>query len=80
MLSKQQLTLKDECISKPKLRTFVQLKEFDKIPPSHIVKPLTFVERRAISKLSLGILPLRIESTRYLRPLVPETERLCYCN
>ena len=79
MLSKQQLALKDECISKPKLRTFIQFKEFDKISP-HIVKPLTFVERRALSKFRLGILPLRIESARYLRPLVPETERVCYCN
>ena len=43
-------------------------------------KPLSFVERRSISKLRLGILPLRLETARYLRPILPEKERVCYCN
>ena len=46
----------------------------------HIGKPLSFVERRSISKLRLGILPLRLETARYLRPILPENERVCYCN
>merc|ERR1712208_17151 len=43
-------------------------------------KPLSFLEHRIISKLRLGILPLRIETGIYLRPIVPENQRTCYCN
>ena len=32
-----------------------------------------------ISKIRLGILPIRLETARYLRPILPENERLCYC-
>ena len=32
-----------------------------------------------ISKLRLGILPLRIETGRYERPILSEAQRLCYC-
>ena len=49
-----------------------------KINP-HVGKPLSFKERRIISKIRLGILPLRIETARYLRPVVPECQRTCYC-
>ena len=38
------------------------------------------VERRSISKLRLGILPLRLETARYARPILPEHEQVCYCN
>ena len=54
-------------------------KDFENLPP-HVGKPLSFIERRSISKLRLGILPLRIETSRYLRPKLPENERVCYCN
>ena len=30
--------------------------------------------------LSNNILPIRLETARYLRPVVPENQRLCYCN
>ena len=43
-------------------------------------KPLSFVERKTLSKLRLGILPIRIETARYVRPILPEDQRLCYCN
>ena len=75
---KQIEIVKTECNSKPKLRTFVTFKEYSYLPP-HMGKPLSFIERKTISKLRLGILPLRIETARYLRPVVPENERLCYC-
>ena len=78
MLIKQKELLKTECTLKPKLRTFLRFKDFDTMPP-HIGKALSFYERRVISKLRLGILPLRIESGRYLRPHVPENDRTCYC-
>lgn len=79
MLKKQQEVIKTECLSKPKLRTFVGFKDFGKVSP-HIGKSLSFVEKKAVSQLRLGILPIRLETARYLRPLVPEAERVCYCN
>ena len=74
----QKLYLKTECFLKPKLRTFITFKDFDSLAP-HIGKPLSFVERRMVSKLRLGILPIRIETARYERPVPPEEERTCYC-
>ena len=79
MLKKQQAYTKAECENKPKLRTFLLFKDFATIPP-HVGKPLTFVERRTISKLRLGILPLRVETARYIRPVIPEHQRVCYCH
>ena len=54
-------------------------KDFETLSP-HISKPLSFVERRTVSKFRLGILPIRIETARYLRPVLPEIERVCYCD
>ena len=79
MQVKQQEIVQTECETKAKLRTFLTFKDFKTVPP-HIGKPLTFVERRIISKLRLGILPIRIETARYVRPVLPEDQRLCYCN
>ena len=76
--SKQKQLVQAECESKPKLRTFITFKDFQTLPP-HVGKPLSFHERRIISKLRLGILPIRLETARYLRPVVPENQRLCYC-
>ena len=67
------------CRNKPKLRTFVTFKDFQNLPP-HVYKPLSFLEKKTISKIRLGILPIRIETARYLRPILPENQRLCYCN
>ena len=75
----QQQIFRTECQNKPKLRTFLLFKEFETLPP-HIGKPLSFVERKTISKLRLGILPIRLETARYVRPILPENERVCYCN
>ena len=40
---------------------------------------MSFIERKLISKLRLGNLPLRIETGRFARPPLPEQERVCYC-
>jgi len=74
----QKELVKYECERKPKLRTFLTFKQFGSLPP-HVGKPLSFLERKMISKLRLGILPLRMETARYERPIIPENERLCYC-
>ena len=79
MIKKQSILFKTECLMKPKLRTFLTFKDFETLPP-HISKPLSFVERRTVSKFRLGIFPIRLETARYLRPIVPENERVCYCN
>ena len=76
MREKQQDLIKTECENKPKLRTFLLFKDFQTLPP-HVGKPLSFVERKTISKLRLGILPIRIETARYIRPILPEDQRLC---
>merc|ERR1712055_88533 len=78
LLQKQKSLFKSKCEEKPKLRTFVTFKDFENQPP-HVGKPLSFKERRIISKIRLGILPLRIGTARYLRPVVPECQRTCYC-
>jgi len=78
MYEMQQQIIKNECKNKPKLRTFMLFKDFGPLPP-HVGKPLSFVERKSISKLRLGILPLRIETARYARPILPENQRVCYC-
>ena len=75
----QQTRVEIECKSKPKLRTFVKLKDFKILPP-HVYKSLPFLERKMVSKARLGILPLRLETSRYVRPVLPEELRLCYCN
>ena len=79
MITKQRDLVKTECLRKPKLRTFILFKDYDKLPP-HIGKPLTFIERKTMSKIRLGILPLRLETARFQRPVVPEDQRLCYCD
>ena len=78
MITKQKDIVKSECLRKPKLRTFILFKDYDKLPP-HIGKPLTFIERKTMSKIRLGILPLRLETARFQRPVGPEDQRLCYC-
>merc|ERR1711954_306133 len=80
MREKQQVLIKTECENKPKLRTFLLFKDFQTLPRPHVGKPLTFVERKTIGKLRLGILPIRLETARYVRPILPENERVCYCN
>ena len=79
MTIKQQNNVRIECEQKPKLRTFVTFKDYQNLPP-HVGKPLSFLERKILSKLRLGILPIRLETGRYLRPALPEGQRLCYCN
>ena len=78
MKKSQAEMIKTECEGKPKLRTFMKFKDFDLLPP-HIGKPLSFLKRKIISQLRLGILPLRLETARFVRPIIPEDERVCYC-
>ena len=68
--------LKNECEQQSKLRTFNQFKEFGLVP-AFVTKPLTFFQRKHMSRLRLGCLQLRIESGRYARPPLKLNERIC---
>ena len=59
----------------PKLRTFMQFKDFNSDSP-HIFEPLSFMERKTLSKFRLR-LDLHIEMGRWSRPRLPPDERLC---
>ena len=53
--------LKHECEQKPKLRTFLKFKQFNAMP-AYVTKPLTFLQKKHLSKIRLGSQELRIES------------------
>ena len=74
--TQQQNYLKAECQEKPKLRTFIKIKNFTEIP-AYVVKPLSFVQRRFIGKTRLGSLQIRLETGRYSRPVLAEHLRIC---
>ena len=78
MLEKDRVNWQSQCQNLPKLRTFMKFKDFSCDSP-HTYKPLSFFQRKLISKFRLGMLQLRIETGRYFR-LLPE-QRLCLlCN
>ena len=68
--------LKQECEQKTKLRTFITFKQFN-VMPAYVTKPLTFLQKKHLSKLRLGSLELRIESGRFSRPRLEINERIC---
>ena len=68
--------LKGECEQQTKLRTFLKFKEFESIP-AYVTKPLSFIQKKYLSKLRLGSLELKIETGRYSRPRLELHERLC---
>ena len=76
MLKRQQAIVKDQCLTSPKLRTFVKFKDFFDTP-TYITKPLSFIQRKFLAKVRLGCLEIRIETGRYARPRLPAEARLC---
>ena len=76
MIKIQQTEVQIECNQKPKLRTFVQFKIFSETP-SYLTKPLSFIQRKFLAKLRLGCLELRLETGRWVRPKIPELDRIC---
>ena len=75
-LEKQCSSLSEQCMELPKLRTFIQFKDFNH-EPLYVKKHLTFYHRRLLAKARLGCLPLRIETGRYSVPRLPEDKRTC---
>ena len=80
LLEKDQTKWEADSRKKPKLRTFVAFKDFKK-ETSYLFKPLSFIQRKSLAKVRLGVLTLRIETGRFCRPILPAEERLCLiCN
>ena len=72
------ISCQTQCRALPKLRTFQQFKDFYSHAP-HTFKPLSFFQRKQISKFRLGMLQLRIETGRYFR--IAAEDRICQtCN
>ena len=69
-----------DCQNSPKLRTYNSLfspdisYNFDTSYTRHI---LPFIHRKRLAQLRLGCLPLRVETDRFTRPIVPSHERFC---
>ena len=69
-----------DCQNSPKLRTYNTLfspdisHNFDTSYTRHI---LPFIQRKRLAQLRLGCLPLRVETDRFTRPIVPSHERFC---
>ena len=45
--------------------------------PSYVLKPLSFVQRKFLSKTRLGCLEIRLETARFSRPILEESLRIC---
>ena len=76
MLFDQQNRIKDSCKTFPKLRTFVEIQDFNNTSPC-LSLALSFTQRSSITKARLGCLPIRLETGRYTRPCIPAEERYC---
>ena len=76
MLRQQQEEISLKCQEKPKLRTYIKIANFKEIP-AYLTTPIPYVLRRLICKARLGCLPLRLETARYSRPVIPAEERIC---
>ena len=64
----------NEALQKPKLRTFIQIHDFDSkqlLVKSHITR----YQRSLLSQIKFGILPLKIETDRYQG--IPAENRIC---
>ena len=74
MKLKQTSDLENKCRNKPQLRTYVKFKNFNSKTPI-LQKPLSFIQRKYLSKFAVSCLELKICTGRYLNQ--PENERVC---
>ena len=66
----------NSCLSSPKLRTYVNIVDFSQ-ENIYLYKPLKLSQKLHLAKFKVGILPIRIESSHYCYPILPENERIC---
>ena len=76
LLSSDRAEFTNGCLNYPKLRTYVKIADFSQ-NNSYLFKPLSLKQKSFLAKFKLGTLPLRLETDRYIRPPVPEKERIC---
>ena len=74
MKIRQMGELRVKCGNKPQLRNYVLYKNFDVTPPL-LQKPLTFIQRKYLCKLTTSCLELRVCTGRYVQ--LPEEDRVC---
>ena len=74
MSLKQQSSLEIRCREKRQLRTYIHLKKFN-TKSAILQKPLSFVQRKYLSKLCVSCLELKICTGRYINQ--PESDRIC---
>ena len=74
MIANQCSNLKIKCREKTQLRTYIKFKNFDKKPPM-LMKPLSYIQRKYLSKFNVSCLELKICTGRYINQ--PETDRIC---
>ena len=81
MAIKQNIDLRNRCLEKPKLRTYVQIKDFN-FKENYLTIPMSFICRKHLALTRLSNLPIRIETARYERPRIDTNMRLCLsgCN
>ena len=81
MLIKQSINLKGQCLEKPKLRTYVQIKNFN-CKTSYLTIPMSFICRKYLALTRLSNLPIRIETARFEQPKIIADLRYCQvgCN
>ena len=76
MAIKQNVDLKYRCQEKPKLRTYIQFKDFS-CKTSYLTIPMSFISRKHLALVRLSNLSIRIETGRFERPRIEENFRVC---
>jgi len=76
MALKQNVDLKNRCIEKPKLRTYLQFKDFSS-KTSYLTIPMSFISRKHLALVRLSNLLIKIETGRFERPRIDEKLRVC---
>ena len=76
LFRKDQIKFQTQCLNMPKLRTYNSIAKF-KANNCYLTKPLSFIQRKFLAKLRLGVLGLRIETGRYERPKKAPEDRTC---
>ena len=76
MVQKDQVKLFNNCQKLPKLRTYCTLTG-DTGWRNYLTKPLSFLQRKYMAKLRLGVLPIRVETGRYEMPRIEYNHRIC---
>ena len=74
MKTQQIADLKIKCANKPQLRTYIKITDFHQ-KPCFLQKPLSFIQRKFLTKFRMSCLELKICTGRYLQ--LPEMSRVC---